>query len=50
MFGRDRLIRLLQRSGGEPVGSAPEVFAKKFSEDVAKYARMVKETKIPPRN
>jgi hypothetical protein len=34
----------------EPVGSSPEQFAKKFNADVAKFARIVKEAKIPQQN
>ena len=40
---RERLAKFV----AEPVGSSPEQFAKKFNEDVAKYARIVKEAKIP---
>jgi len=32
------------------VGSSPEEFAKKFNDDVAKYATIVKEAKIPLQN
>jgi len=31
----------------EPVGSSPDAFATKFKADLAKYARVVKEAKIP---
>ena len=34
----------------EPVGSTPEVFARKFKDDVAKYAKVVKDAKIPLQN
>jgi tripartite-type tricarboxylate transporter receptor subunit TctC len=43
---RERLAKFV----AEPVGSTPEAFAKKFNEDVAKYARIVKEAKIPQQN
>jgi tripartite-type tricarboxylate transporter receptor subunit TctC len=43
---RERLAKFV----AEPVGSSPEEFAKKFNEDVAKYARIVKEAKIPLQN
>ncbi len=43
---RERLAKFV----AEPVGSSPEEFAKKFNEDVAKYARIVKESKIPLQN
>jgi tripartite-type tricarboxylate transporter receptor subunit TctC len=43
---RERLAKFV----AEPVGSSPEEFAKKFNEDVAKYARIVKEAKIPQQN
>ena len=34
----------------EPVASTPEVFARKFKDDVASYAKIVKETNIPMQN
>jgi tripartite-type tricarboxylate transporter receptor subunit TctC len=40
---RERLATFV----AEPVGSSPEQFAKKFNDDVAKYAKIVKEAKIP---
>ncbi len=43
---RERLAKFV----AEPVGSSPEAFAKKFNEDVAKFARIVKEAKIPLQN
>lgn len=43
---RERLAKFV----AEPVGSSPAEFAKKFNEDVAKYARIVKEAKIPQQN
>jgi tripartite-type tricarboxylate transporter receptor subunit TctC len=43
---RERLAKFV----AEPVGSSPEAFAKKFNDDVAKYARIVKEAKIPLQN
>jgi tripartite-type tricarboxylate transporter receptor subunit TctC len=43
---RERLAKFV----AEPVGSSPEKFATKFNEDVAKYARIVKEAKIPLQN
>jgi tripartite-type tricarboxylate transporter receptor subunit TctC len=43
---RERLAKFV----AEPVGSSPEAFAKKFNDDVSKYARIVKEAKIPLQN
>jgi tripartite-type tricarboxylate transporter receptor subunit TctC len=43
---RERLAKFV----AEPVGSSPEQFAKKFNADVAKFARIVKEAKIPQQN
>ena len=43
---RERLAKFV----AEPVGSSPEEFAKKFNDDVAKYATIVKEAKIPLQN
>jgi tripartite-type tricarboxylate transporter receptor subunit TctC len=43
---RERLAKFV----AEPVGSSPEEFAKKFNDDVAKYARIVNEAKIPLQN
>jgi len=43
---RERLAKFV----AEPVGSSPAEFAKKFNEDVAKYAKIVKEAKIPQQN
>lgn len=43
---RERLAKFV----AEPVGSSPEEFAKKFNDDVAKYARIVKEANIPLQN
>lgn len=43
---RERLAKFV----AEPVGSTPEAFAKKFNDDVSKYARIVKEAKIPQQN
>jgi tripartite-type tricarboxylate transporter receptor subunit TctC len=34
----------------EPVASTPEAFAQKFKEDVAKFAKIVKEAKVPMQN
>jgi tripartite-type tricarboxylate transporter receptor subunit TctC len=34
----------------EPIASTPEVFAQKFRDDVAKYAKIVKEANIPMQN
>jgi tripartite-type tricarboxylate transporter receptor subunit TctC len=33
--------------GNEPVGSTPEAFAAKFREDVARFAKLVKDAGIP---
>jgi tripartite-type tricarboxylate transporter receptor subunit TctC len=43
---RERLAKFV----AEPVGSTPEAFAKKFNDDVSKYAKIVKEAKIPLQN
>ncbi|MFN3348648.1 tripartite tricarboxylate transporter substrate binding protein [Pseudorhodoplanes sp.] len=43
---RQRLAQFV----AEPVGSSPEQFAKKFNDDVAKYAKIVKEANIPQQN
>jgi tripartite-type tricarboxylate transporter receptor subunit TctC len=40
---RERLAKFV----AEPVGSSPDVFAKKFRDDVAKYAKIVKDSNIP---
>ena len=37
----------LKAIGNEPVGSTPEEFAVKFREDLAKFAKVVKDAKIP---
>jgi len=34
--------------GGDGAGTTPEVFAAKFKEDVARYARVIKQANIPP--
>jgi tripartite-type tricarboxylate transporter receptor subunit TctC len=34
----------------DPVASTPDAFARKFKDDVAKYARIVKEANIPLQN
>jgi tripartite-type tricarboxylate transporter receptor subunit TctC len=34
----------------EPIGSTPEEFARKFNEDVARYAKIVKDAAIPLQN
>lgn len=43
---RERLAKFV----AEPVGSSPAEFAKKFNEDVAKYAKIVKDANIPMQN
>jgi len=43
---RERLKTLV----AEPIGSTPEDFARKFKDDVAKYARIVKEAGVPMQN
>lgn len=40
----------LKNFAAEPVGSSPDVFAAKFKADLEKYARIVKEAKIPMQN
>ena len=37
----------LRAMGNEPVGSTPEEFASKFRDDLAKFARVVKDAQIP---
>ena len=37
----------LKAIGNEPVGSTPEEFAGKFRDDLAKFARVVKDAQIP---
>jgi tripartite-type tricarboxylate transporter receptor subunit TctC len=37
----------LTAMGNEPVGSAPEAFAAKFRDDVARFAKVIKEAGIP---
>ena len=37
----------LKAIGNEPVGSTPEEFAAKFRDDLAKFARVVKDAQIP---
>jgi tripartite-type tricarboxylate transporter receptor subunit TctC len=37
----------LRTMGNEPVGSTPEEFASKFREDLAKFAKVVKDAQIP---
>jgi tripartite-type tricarboxylate transporter receptor subunit TctC len=37
----------LKAFAAEPIGSAPDVFVAKFKADLAKYAQIVKEAKIP---
>jgi len=39
--------RRLRAIGNEPVGSTPDDFARKFREDVAKFAKVIKEAGIP---
>jgi tripartite-type tricarboxylate transporter receptor subunit TctC len=34
--------------GNEPVASTPEAFATKFRDDVARFAKVIKEAGIPP--
>jgi tripartite-type tricarboxylate transporter receptor subunit TctC len=43
---RERLKALV----AEPVASTPEAFAQKFKDDVAKYAKIVKDANIPMQN
>jgi tripartite-type tricarboxylate transporter receptor subunit TctC len=41
------MARRLRGMGNEPVGSTPEAFAAKFRDDVAKFAKVIKEAGIP---
>ncbi len=34
--------------GGDGAGTSPEAFATKFKEDVARYARVIRQANIPP--
>ena len=34
--------------GGDGAGTTPEAFAVKFKEDIARYARVIKQANIPP--
>lgn len=43
---RERLKKFV----AEPVGSSPDEFAKKYKDDVAKFAKIVKDANIPPQN
>ena len=43
---RDRLLGL----GAEPVGNSPEQFAAWLKEDIARWAKIVKDAKIPPQS
>lgn len=46
----DKKIRdFYAREGLEPVGSAPEDLRKLFERDVAKYAKVIQQGKIPLR-
>ncbi|MCC6889303.1 MAG: tripartite tricarboxylate transporter substrate binding protein [Hyphomicrobiales bacterium] len=41
------IAKRLLAMGNEPVGSSPEAFAAKFRDDVARFARLVKDAGIP---
>ena len=34
--------------GGDGAGTTPEAFAVKFKEDIARYARVIKQANVPP--
>ena len=41
------LIERLKTGGNEPVGSTPEEFDARFRADIAKFAKIVKDARIP---
>ena len=41
------MAKRLSAMGNEPVGSSPEAFAAKFRDDVARFAKVIKEAGIP---
>ncbi len=41
------VAKRLQAMGNEPVGSTPEAFTAKFNDDVARFAKLIKEAGIP---
>jgi tripartite-type tricarboxylate transporter receptor subunit TctC len=41
------VLERIQTFGAQPVGSTPEEFAAKFKADLARFARIVEEAKIP---
>ena len=41
------LVATIQPIGNEPVGSTPDEFDARFRADIAKFARIVKEARIP---
>ena len=42
-----QLTERLKVFGSEAVGSSPDAFAKRFTEDVANFKKVVSEAKIP---
>jgi tripartite-type tricarboxylate transporter receptor subunit TctC len=41
------LIERLKTGGNEPVGSTPDEFDARFRADIAKFAKIVKDARIP---
>ena len=41
------LLERLRVTGNEPVGSTPEDFDARFKADLAKFAKIVKDAKVP---
>ena len=47
IVGDPAMAKRLLAMGNEPVGSSPDVFAAKFRDDVARFAKVIKEAGIP---
>jgi tripartite-type tricarboxylate transporter receptor subunit TctC len=47
IIGDPAMTKRLLAMGNEPVGSTPEAFAAKFRDDVARFAKVIKEAGIP---
>ena len=47
ILGMPEITERILKMGNEPVGSTPEEFASVYKADVAKFARIVKEARIP---
>jgi tripartite-type tricarboxylate transporter receptor subunit TctC len=41
------VLERIKAFGAEPVGSTPEEFAAKFEDDLARFARIVEDAKLP---